>query len=99
MVLSLPYAHPAQHGVMEGTVLHHWHGRKTDRGYNAKHSLLSELGFDPLRHLKRDSQGLWQLHDDRSTAFVQLRDSMRRIAMERNEDSSDTRMDLLDQGH
>ena len=77
-------------GVMEGSILHSWHGRKTDRGYNAKHALLAKVGFDPLRHLKRDSQGLWQLHDDRSTSFVQLRDLMRRIAKERNEDSIDT---------
>jgi hypothetical protein len=76
-------------GVMEGTVFHSWHGRKTERGYNAKHSMLAKFGFDPQRHLKRDSQGLWQLHDDRSTAFVQLRDMMRRIAKDRNEDSID----------
>jgi hypothetical protein len=74
-------------GVMEGTILHSWHGRKTDRGYNAKHAILARCGFDPLRHLKRDSQNLYQLHDDRSTAFVQIRDMMRKIARERNEDS------------
>jgi hypothetical protein len=76
-------------GVMEGTIMHSWHGKKTDRGYNAKHLLLAKVGFDPDRHLKRDYQGLWQLHDDRSTAYVQLRDLMRKIAKERNEDSSD----------
>lgn len=76
-------------GMMEGTVLHNWHGRKTQRGYNEKHSLLAKIGFDPLRHLKRDYQGLYQLHDDRSTAYVQLRDVLRRIAKERNEDSID----------
>lgn len=76
-------------GVMEGSIIHSWHGKKTARGYNSKHALLANLGFDPLRHLKRDYQGLWQLHDDRSTAYVQLRDMMRSIAKERNEDSSD----------
>lgn len=76
-------------GVMDGSIVHHWHGRKTERGYNAKHALLSKFGFDPLRHLKRDHQGIYQLHDDRSTAFVQLRDMMRRIAEDRNEDSID----------
>lgn len=76
-------------GIMEGSIVHSWHGKKTDRGYNAKHSLLAKVGFDPLRHLKRDYQGLWQLHDDRSTAYVQLRDIMRSIAKERNEDSID----------
>jgi hypothetical protein len=86
-------------GSMDGVIFHHWHGRKTERGYNAKHALLAKIGFDPLRHLKRDSQGLWQLHDDRSTAFVQLRDVMRRIAHDRNEDDNDTRLDLWEQGH
>lgn len=76
-------------GVMSGTVLHSWHGKKSFRGYNAKHSLLAKFGFDPPRHLKRDSQNLWQLHDDRSTSYVQIRDMMRRIAKERNEDSID----------
>lgn len=75
--------------VMEGSILHHWHGKKTGRGYNAKHALLAKVGFDPLRHLSRDSQGLYQLHDDRSNAYPQLRDMMRRIAAERNEDSID----------
>ncbi len=77
-------------GVMTGSIFHSWHGRKSERGYNAKHSMLAKFGFDPHRHLKRDYQGLWQLHDDRSTAFVQLRDMMRRIAHDRNEDSIDT---------
>jgi hypothetical protein len=77
-------------GVMSGSIFHNWHGRKAQRGYNAKHSLLAKIGFDPFRHLKRDYQNLWQLHDDRSTAYVQLRDMMRSISTERNEDSIDT---------
>lgn len=76
-------------GVMEGSIIHNWHGKKEGRGYNTKHALLAKVGFDPSRHLKRDSQQLWQLHDDRSTAFVQLRDLLRKIARERNEDSID----------
>lgn len=76
-------------GVMEGSITHHWHGKKVGRGYNTKHALLAKFGFDPLRHLKRDYQGLYALHDDRSTAYVQIRDLMRKIAQERNEDSID----------
>lgn len=74
-------------GVMQGAVLHNWHGRKTMRGYGDKHRILARLQFDPLRHLKRDAQGLWQLHDDGSDQYIELRDSFRKIAMERNEDS------------
>jgi hypothetical protein len=76
-------------GAMSGSITHHWHGKKAGRGYNTKHGLLAKIGFDPLRHLKRDSQGLLQLHDDRSTAYVQLRDLMRVVSQERNEDSID----------
>jgi len=76
-------------GMVEGSIIHNWHGRKTERGYNAKHALLAKFGFDPLAHLKRDYQGLWQLHDDGTEAFVQLRDTLRSIAKERNEDSID----------
>ena len=75
--------------VMEGSIFHNWHGKKKGRGYNTKHALLAKFGFDPLRHLSRDSQGLWQLHDDRSTSYVQMRDMLRAIAKERNEDSID----------
>ena len=86
-------------GCMEGSIFHSWHGRKTERGYAIKHSLLARLGFDPLRHLKRDHQGLYQLHDDGSDTFTGLRDTMRQIAHDRDEDSNDTRLDLYGQGH
>jgi hypothetical protein len=86
-------------GVMSGTILHNWHGRKVERGYGSKHTLLAKLGFDPPRHLRRDHQGLWQLNDDGSEAFVQLRDNMRRIAASRNEDSIDTGIPMRPQGH
>ena len=76
-------------GVMQGTIFHHWHGKKTVRGYGDKHRILARLKFDPLRHLKRDAAGLYQLHDDGSGSFIGLRDSFRKIAMERNEDSVD----------
>lgn len=74
---------------MEGSIVHNWHGKKTVRGYNAKHELLSKFGFDPTKHLKRDSQGIYLLHDDGSPTYVQVRDMMRRVARERNEDSID----------
>jgi len=76
-------------GHMDGAIFHHWHGKKTVRGYGDKHRILAKVGFDPTRHLKRDHQGLWQLNDDGSDAFMTLRDEFRRIAHERNEDSID----------
>ena len=77
-------------GVMQGSIVHAWHGKKTVRGYGDKHRILEKLGFDPIKHLKRDYQGVYQLHDDGTEAFIGLRDQMRRIAKERNEDSTDT---------
>jgi hypothetical protein len=76
-------------GVMEGAILHHWHGQKNLRRYTAKRKLMAGTAFDPLKHLKRDSQGLWQLHDDGSENFIRFRDVMRQIAKGRNEDSID----------
>lgn len=86
-------------GCMSGTIFHSFHGLKTSRGYGAKHALLAKIGFDPLRHLTRDFQGIWQLNDDRSSAFPRLRDGMRKIAMERDEDSTYTGLDRFTQGH
>jgi len=86
-------------GQMKGSVAHYWHGRKSERGYAAKHRALAKFGFDPLRHLKRDMQGLWQLHDDGSEAYIQMRDTMRRIALERNEDSPEIILPIFQNNH
>jgi hypothetical protein len=76
-------------GIMEGTVFHNWHGKKTVRGYGDKHRILAKLHFDPIKHLKKDAAGLYQLHDDGTDTFYKLRDSFREVAHDRNEDSSD----------
>jgi hypothetical protein len=76
-------------GVMEGTILHYWHGKKTERKYAEKRKLMRKVKFDPVAFLKRDYQGVYQLHDDGSENFVHWRDQMRKIAKERNEDSID----------
>lgn len=76
-------------GVLSGSIVHHWHGKKTVRGYGEKHRILANIHFDPLRHLKKDTQGLWQLHDDGGEGVLTLRDEMRRIATERSEDSTE----------
>jgi hypothetical protein len=86
-------------GMMTGSIFHMWHGRKAERGYNLKHALLAQAGFDPLKHLKRDYQGLWQLENDGSGNYETIRDTFREIARMRNEDSEDTRIDLMEQGH
>lgn len=86
--------------VMDGTILHFWHGKKVSRGYSRKHSLLARYQFDPLRHLKRDAQGIYLFSDDGSESYIQLRDGLRKIATDRNEDGNETGLDGYKvQGH
>ncbi len=72
-------------GYVPGTLLHHWHGKKRDRGYRDRWEILIGNKFDPDLDLKRDWQGLYQL-TDRS---IELRDDLRRYFKSRNEDSID----------
>jgi len=72
-------------GFIEGLVSHHWHGKKRDRQYQSRWKVLLDSQFDPAIDLKRDRQLVWQL-TDRS---AMLRDGLRRIARQRNEDSID----------
>ena len=74
-------------GFMPGTVLHSWHGHKTKRQYLSRAQFLAKTGFDPLHHLKRDWQGLYQLHDDGSQSYIRIRDGLRQYARMRDEDS------------
>lgn len=76
-------------GYVEGSVFHFFHGPKQSRGYDKKHALLAQIGFDPTRHLKRDSQGLWCLNDLGEDSYIKLRDTMRAISKSRNEDSTE----------
>jgi hypothetical protein len=72
-------------GYVDGTLLHHWHGKKRDRRYVERWRILTENHFDPFLDLKRDTQGLYQLTDRN----IGLRDDLRRYFRSRNEDSID----------
>ena len=74
-------------GVVRGGITHYWHGPMKDRRYGERNRILRETAFDPRRDLKRDTQGLWRLHDDGSERFVKLRDDLRSYFTGRNEDS------------
>ncbi len=73
-------------GWVDGTVLHHWHGKKADRGYLERWTGMIAHGFDPYRHLEREPSGLWRLSPD---APIGLRDHARKYFRSRNEDSVD----------
>ncbi len=76
-------------GCVQGTLLHHWHGKKADRRYRSRWRILVENGFDPNVDLKRDTQGLWQLVDTGTPRSIKLRDGIRNYFAARREDSTD----------
>jgi hypothetical protein len=76
-------------GYVPGTIVHHWHGKKAQRHYWTRKKVLVESQFDPTTDVSRDSQGIWQLHDDGTDRFIKLRDGLRRYFRSRNEDSID----------
>jgi hypothetical protein len=75
-------------GYVDGLLMHHWHGKKSDRGYATRGKILVDNQFDPTKDLKYDWQGLYYLVDDGTERFVSLRDDMRAYFRSRNEDGS-----------
>lgn len=72
-------------GYVPGLIYHFWHGKKKDRRYIERWDILTKNGFDPDTHLKRDWQGLLELHN----SPIKLRDDIREYFRQRNEDSID----------
>lgn len=70
-------------GYTPGTVLHHFHGKKADRGYQSRWGILQENAFDPDRDIIRDWQGLPNLAGNK----LKLRDDLRNYFRSRSEDS------------
>ncbi len=75
-------------GYMPGLVNHYYHGEKKARNYDNRWKLLVETQFNPLTDIKKDTQGLWQLQDDGTERFINLRDGLRKYARMRNEDTN-----------
>ncbi len=76
-------------GCMDGLLIHHWHGKKSNRGYVDRWKILVENQVDPDKDLTRDWQGLLQLVDHGDKRSIKLRDDIRRYFRQRNEDSID----------
>ena len=72
-------------GHVDGLLLHYFHGSKKNRGYQDREQILWRNRFDPMRDIKRDWQGLWQLTDQK----FQLRDQLRAYFRSRNEDATE----------
>jgi len=74
-------------GYVPGVIAHDWHGRKGARQYWDRWKILEQNNFDPIRDLKRDSKGLYQLVDHDDERSVRLRDQIRAYFRQRSEDS------------
>jgi hypothetical protein len=72
-------------GYLENTILHFWHGRRNDRGYDNRWRILADNQFDPVTDLVRDSQGLLRLAGNKPAFHEALRGYFRA----RNEDASE----------
>jgi hypothetical protein len=72
-------------GYVPGTIEHHWHGKKTKRGYTERWEILTRNGFDPDHDLKYDMNGLHQLTGRKT----RLRDDLMHYHQQRNEDGID----------
>lgn len=75
-------------GYVPGIVLHHWHGKKKDRGYWNRWQIAVKNQLDPETDLKRDPNHLWDWVLDTPRQW-KLRDETRLYMMSRNEDSVD----------
>jgi hypothetical protein len=75
-------------GFVDGSILHHWHGKKANRRYWQRWDILKNNDFNPETDIRRDHQGLMVLvvKDERQR---RLRDHLRNYFIERNEDSID----------
>jgi hypothetical protein len=73
-------------GYVEGMLIHHWHGKKSSRGYTNRWKILVDNKFNPYKDLAKDWQGLIYLVDDGTMRYIGLRDNLRSYFRSRNED-------------
>ncbi len=71
-------------GYIEGGIEHTWHGRKEDRKYIDRWSILLENKFDPATDLKRNSFGVYELAGNKPQLTLDM-DHYFRV---RNEDAN-----------
>jgi hypothetical protein len=72
-------------GAVPGTLTHHYHGKKSNRGYYNRWKILTGNEFDPILDIKRDWQMMWTLTGNK----IELRDQLRAYFRQRNEDSTE----------
>jgi hypothetical protein len=74
-------------GMVEQTMVHHWHGKSVDRKYGLREQILKDTIYNPLTDLKYQTNGIVNLHDDGSERMRVLMAQCSDYFKERNEDS------------
>ncbi len=69
-------------GYVDQLAIHHFHGKKKNRGYSTRDQILVEHKFDPIGDLKRNWQGVYELAGNKP----KFRDAVRQYFISRNED-------------
>ena len=73
-------------GYVRGSIIHYWHGKKAQRRYKERWSVLVDGRFDPITDISRDWQGLFKLTD----AKPRMAEEISRYFRQRNEGMSIT---------
>ena len=69
-------------GFVHVTILHNWHGKKSNRQYQSRWKILERHQFDPQSDIQKNVQGVWELSTDKAG----LRDDIRAYFSRRDED-------------
>ena len=72
-------------GYVPGLIHHHFHGKKANRKYVERWDVLKTNQYDPQVDIRKDTQGVIRLADNK----MKLRDDLRAYFRQRNEDSED----------
>jgi hypothetical protein len=64
--------------VVEGTLLHLWHGDLADRGYDARYQGLAAYDFDPFSDVAVDGSGCWRWSSDKPELHDYVREYFER---------------------
>jgi glycosyltransferase involved in cell wall biosynthesis len=77
-------------GYVPGMITHWWHGKKVNRRYHDRWSILVRNQFNPYLDLRMNrGQGVWRWAEDDSERMQNLRDEVRQYFLDRREDSVD----------
>lgn len=74
-----------QLGYVNGAILHHWHGKKVQRGYQSRWAYLLNNKYDPITDIIYDDAGIPKLAGNKP----KLQHDLRHYLQSRNEDSID----------